>query len=145
MPGTYGYSVSKAIRTIISPGHNYLGAWLPQSGTMSSFSSSLLPQGLAYVWGSACINERLVSCFCLFLQVFYCWFAPPTGQLCGQTSWPYAPTHDIQTCRSGQNSTDHAAAEYLLAPPPSRAGQATSVQTVETVHLGDLWPVGHLG
>lgn len=101
---------------------NYIGAWL-SSGAMNSSSSSLfLPQGLVEVQESAC-GEWIPSCFCLLLQVFHRWFAPPAGQLCGQTSWPHAPTHDIQTCRSGQNSADHAAAECLPTPPPSRAGQ----------------------
>lgn len=122
MPGIYRYLISKAIMMVMSLQHNYIGAWL-SSVTMNSSSSSLfLPQGLAEVWGSAC-GEWMHSCFCLFLQVFHRWFAPPAGQLCGQTSWPHAPTYDIQTCRSGQNSTYHAAAEYLPTPPPSRAGQ----------------------
>lgn len=107
---------------ILSLQLNYIGAWL-SSGTVNSSSSSLfLPQGLAEVQGSAC-DEWIPSCFCLFLQVFHRWFTPPAGQLCGQTSWPHAPTHDIQTCRSGQNSAGHAAAEHLPTPPPSRAGQ----------------------
>lgn len=81
------------------------------------------------------VNECIVSCFCLFLQVFHCWFASLARQLCRQASWPYAPTHDIQTSRSGQNSTDHAASEYLLAPPTSRAGQVLC-----RTSSGQLWP-----
>lgn len=137
---------------IISLRHYYLDAWLSQSGTMSSSSSLLfLPWVMAEFWVSVGGDWLQVSCFCLFLQVFHCWFAPTAGQLCGQTSWPYAPTHDIQTCRSGQNPTDHAAAEYLPAPPTSRAGQEVGedvslivlqdkpIQPVKTAYLGDLY------
>lgn len=103
---------------------------------MSSSSSLLfLPWCLADVWSSAC-GKWMHSHLLLFvLQVFHRWFAPPAGQLCGQTSWPYAPTHDIQTCRSGENSTDHAPAEYLPAPPPSRAGQGLYHSP-----SGEVWP-----
>lgn len=107
---------------VMSLQHNYLGPWLPQE-PWTSLVHPFHPFRAWQMFGAQPVVNDCHSCFSLLLQVFHRWSAPLAGQLCGQTSWPHAPTHDVQTCRSGQNSAYHASAVYLPAPPPSRAGR----------------------